>query len=403
MNILILSGIYPSRKQKFGGSFIEKRYELIKLNNDVDLYSIAYRHRFIYELIYKKIFKKEYIDDINVDNGGLYAWKKFIIKKSISSEFIKKINCELYYKLIAHQIGKQTDIKKYDLIHAHWTFPTGYIAKILSEKYNIPYVVTAHGSDIHTIPKNNKEIAKYTVKVLEKADKAIFVSNELKRQAMQLGYTGNNSTVIYNGVDLEHFKFISKEKIEHIKLELGLSNKVVSYIGRLEEIKGADRLPEIFSQIAKERNDVEFLIVGDGSLKEEILSKLNINGIKFKQLNSVIHNELYKYYNLSNAVVVPSRNESFCCVALEAQACGTNVVASDVGGIKECVGKYGYLIAQGERFEERMAEKVIEILDEDRNVDEMIKRVEDFSWKSKVEEECNVYINAIKRGNVYGK
>ena len=111
------------------------------------------------------------------------------------------------------------------------------------------------------------------------------------------------------------------------------------------------------------------------------------------------HKKLNKYMNSCDAIVVPSRNESFCCVALEAQACGTKVVASNVGGISEAIGKFGFLVDSGENFERRFAETVNYCLNENINIYDMKKRTHEFSWERTVKEELNIYEEVLNLGS----
>jgi len=137
------------------------------------------------------------------------------------------------------------------------------VAKLLSEKLNIPYVVTCHGSDINLGMPNNKELYN---DVLESAGKVMFVSNALLNKAKSLGYSGNNSIVIPNGMEPDLLKPLDKEKI---KRELGLNKKVVGFVGGLKPIKRADKFPEIFKNISS-KQEVECLVVGDGELREVV-------------------------------------------------------------------------------------------------------------------------------------
>jgi teichuronic acid biosynthesis glycosyltransferase TuaC len=75
----------------------------------------------------------------------------------------------------------------------------------LARKYDKPHVLTAHGSDIHTIPFQTKRSRHHVLTTLKEAEKVIFVSNELLTQARKLGFDGKNALVIYNGIDSRAF------------------------------------------------------------------------------------------------------------------------------------------------------------------------------------------------------
>ncbi|MDG6890092.1 glycosyltransferase [Clostridium perfringens] len=393
MNIFIISGLFPSDKEKFGGIFVEKRYQYLKKNKDidsVDLYRVVFKDSIVYKKVKKILFKNK----IDLENNEYINqnWKSIYVKRSIFKFILNKISKKLYCKYLIYEIEKQVDFNLYNLIHAHWCYPTGYLAKLISKKYKIPYVVTCHGSDIHTIPLQNKRIKNLTINTLNNAGRVIFVSNDLLNKAFELGYNKDNSEVIYNGVELEKFKVLdSKRKYNN--------SKKILYIGRLEYIKGVDRIPEIMNNLVELDNDIEFSVIGNGSLKNFLNKKMKDIDINYKFIGQVDHNKLFKYLNESDVLIIPSRNESFGCVAIEAQACGTKIVASKVGGLEESVGDFGILVEEGEHFEKRFAEGIIRAFNCNIEVEKMRKRSETFDWMIILEKEVSLYEKIIGEFN----
>ena len=91
-------------------------------------------------------------------------------------------------------------------------------------------------------------------------------------------------------------------------------------------------------------------------------------------------------------MILPSRNEGFGCVILEANACGVPVVATNVGGIPEAIEDDNMLVDDGEDFEERFSNKVCEILSSKYSSEDLIKRVKDnFTWEVVAKDEINLY------------
>lgn len=91
-----------------------------------------------------------------------------------------------------------------------------------------------------------------------------------------------------------------------------------------------------------------------------------------------------------------SRNESWPCVVLEARACGTCVVGSSNGGIPEAIGFEKYVVEEGEDFEERFGNKVVEVLKNGYNSEELTQRAKEYTWKKIVEREINLYKETIE-------
>jgi glycosyltransferase involved in cell wall biosynthesis len=269
--------------------------------------------------------------------------------------------------------------------------PAGEIAYYLAKKYNKPYIITLHGSDVNLLmPKRKK---KY-VKILEKATKVIFVSKALLEKAKSFGYSGKNSVVIPNGFDPEIFKPMDREKI---RKELGIYKKRVKYVGfvgNLLSIKRADKLPEIFGNIMKEMDNVRFLIVGDGELKEKIAQEMKEMDVIFA--GRIPQEEVAKYMNAMDVMILPSRNEGWPCVVLEAQACGTCVIGSSNGGIPEAIGFEEYVVEEGKEFEKRFAKKVVEVLEKGYDRSILINRAKDFTWEEIVRREIKIYSGILK-------
>jgi len=98
--------------------------------------------------------------------------------------------------------------------------------------------------------------------------------------------------------------------------------------------------------------------------------------------------------NAMDVMILPSRNEGFGAVVIEAQACGTCVVGSSNGGIPEAIGFEEFVVQEGENFEERSAEKVVWVLENGYEPNRFIERAKDYTWQSIVRREIKVY-NAV--------
>ena len=98
-----------------------------------------------------------------------------------------------------------------------------------------------------------------------------------------------------------------------------------------------------------------------------------------------------------DVMILPSKNEGWPCVVLEAQACGVPVVGSSNGGIPEAIGDGGIVVEEGEDFEKRFAEAVVELLKNPIERDYLRERALGFSWKNIVKQEVTVYEEVLKR------
>ena len=247
---------------------------------------------------------------------------------------------------------REQDVR-YDVVHSHYWL-SGPVGEVLSDRWNVPHVVT-----FHTLAKTKKmarpgEVEPYQRSVVEQqtmesAD-AVVVSTEDEGNEIRRLYQREPHSVraIPAGVDLDLFRPMPKRAARDA---LGLNGeKVVLYVGRLEPLKGVDILLEAIWRL-EDRSDTRLLIVGGGPEDRELrrlkssADRLGLGGtVTFT--GSVDQKELPIYYNAADVFALPSYYESFGLVALEAMACETPVLASRVGGLKTFVkdGMSGYLI-----------------------------------------------------------
>jgi len=104
-----------------------------------------------------------------------------------------------------------------------------------------------------------------------------------------------------------------------------------------------------------------------------------------------------------DVMILPSRNEGFGCVVLEAQACGVPVVGSDNGGIPEAIGNGGIVVPNGQNFEERFARSVMAMLNNPIPSSKLRSRALMYDWRIIVKKEINIYnevLSPINRKNI---
>jgi len=379
------------------GIFITNRLKAAKeFGVDCVPYALLVEDSPLVRLIKKLLLKK--IDPFDIENYTVENVQYRYIRTR--RDIIDLLLTELKFRSnrfpikSCKNLEKIDDLYDVDVIHAHGMYgysPAGLIAMYLSEKYGIPFVITLHGSDInYGMPKRKKVY----VKALERASKCIFVSNVLLHKAVSYGYSGWNAVVVPNGYDPEVFKAMDKETT---RKNLGIhskNSKYVGFVGNLEYVKRADKLAEIFKDIANNLPNVKFIVVGDGTLMASVKKQLADLDVFFT--GKLPQRDVAKWMNAIDVMILPSRNEGFPTVVNEAQACGTSVVGSNNGGIPEAIGFDEYIVEDGDDFEERMAEKVVGILKNGYDSKRLINKASNFTWDKIVEKEIEVYKEVIR-------
>lgn len=151
---------------------------------------------------------------------------------------------------------------------------------------------------------------------------------------------GKAIEVIYNGSD---FSFnVTKKNIE-IRKELGISPNeiIITMIARLDPWKDFNTFLEASNLVLKTEINAKFIIVGDGELRaalEQLIMKL---GLKKSVLILGEKKDIYNYHNLADISVLSTNGEGFSNSILEAMALGKPIIATDVGGNSELLGKSG--------------------------------------------------------------
>jgi len=393
--VLIFSEMFPKPKNSSSGVFVIERLRvLLRFGVEFDFAPVSTFDNLLIRLLkrLKGITPSAPIDIVQVEDKQFPVISISLrLKDRIGLLRQKTDSWVKYAERMAQTIERRKNMKEFGLFHAHRVFPEGYAAMLLSKKHDLPYLVTAHGGEIHSISNNNKTAVR---EVLEKAAKVIFVSKALMKDACEkLGYDKSNGIVIPNGVDTNVFKPIDREEARK-KIGLPLDKKIVGFVGNLIEVKGAHRLPAIARELIDLRSDVFFIIVGDGPLMKMLRERMPVNTVF---LGSIDHYLIPIAMNSIDILVVPSRNEGQGVVILEARACGVKVAGSETGGIPETIEEDGIIVGgKSTELEASMAVAVANLIDESDKRVSLENFARKWSWQKTVEHEVEIYQQLMK-------
>lgn len=395
MKILYLVNMNENNRKGLFTATSERLNELVKSDkvDDYEIYCIQFVDAGLMKFL-KKI-KNKPIRTKGADKfvyDGL-TYKKIYIKVGVTNKLLEKFNLDKFNYL--PMLKKHKDvITSCDMVSSHWGYPHGRIAYFMNQLYSKDYIVNYHGSDVHTMPYKNPHIKAQILEVMNNAYKNIFVSEKLYLNAKDLGYEKSNYVISKNGVNTKKFYPLSDDKIAEVKKDLKLKSKVVGFVGNLNKIKRADKLIEIFDKVKTNlgSDDISFLVVGDGDLKNSMIKEANEKNLHVVFTGNVLLDKVCECMNAMDVMVLPSRNEGFGCVIIEANACGANVVASNVGGIGEAIYSKDLLVDDNKDFEENISKKICEVLESNYDKLKLINdTVEKYSWNIVAKDEMNLY------------
>jgi len=242
----------------------------------------------------------------------------------------------------------------YDLVFSHYWL-SGWVGEYLQCWWNVPHVMVFHtlGAVKNAIGIGEKEpeLRIETETLLTRNCHRIIATTEREKADLirHYGASPERISVIPCGVNLDIFQPWDKE-IAKQQLGFGDGNNIL-FVGRIEPLKGIDRLLQAMTYLHNGHRLRAVIIGGDGNSCDEVerlqeLSRaLHIeDSVTFSGM--IKHEKLPCFYSAAIACVIPAYYESFGLVALESIACGTPVVATDVGDLKSIIhqGETGYVV-----------------------------------------------------------
>ncbi|EWS99828.1 D-inositol 3-phosphate glycosyltransferase [Intrasporangium oryzae NRRL B-24470] len=259
------------------------------------------------------------------------------------------------------QAGLSVPEDHYDLVHSHYWL-SGQVGWLAADRWRVALVHTMHTmarvknlhlADGDTPEPIGREIGE--AQVVEAADRLIANTDDEARELIELyAALPRKVSVVPPGVDLSTFT-AGDRTAARSGLGLPLDGDLLLFVGRIQPLKAPDVLlraaHELIRRDPTRRRTLSVAVLGGPSGSgltrphelEDLAAALGIADV-VRFVPPVPRPVLAQWYRAADLVVVPSYSESFGLVAIEAQACGTPVVAADVGGLPTAVGDAGVLV-----------------------------------------------------------
>ena len=333
LKVLIITNAFPNNKEPNRGIFVKQ--STIELANLCDVQVIAPVPWFPFK---GRVFSKwscsaEILDKEEINGIKIHHPRWLVIPKVLRSMY----GFFFFFSVLplVSRIRRQYD---FDIIFGPWIYPDGFASVLLSRILKKPVVLQALGCDVNLYTNYflRRQIIKWA---LSNSDKIVAVSRSLKENIIELGIQDDKVVFVPNGVDTAIFMPMNQLDCRN-KLNLSADQKIILFVGSLEEVKGVMYLIDAFKKLTSTSDmDVHLFMVGIGSLGTEIRTRINELSLQDKVtlVGEVAHQNLPLWMNAGDLLCLPSIREGMPNVVLEALGCRKPVVASRIGGIPDMI------------------------------------------------------------------
>ncbi|MCS5478364.1 D-inositol-3-phosphate glycosyltransferase [Corynebacterium sp. YIM 101645] len=304
----------------------------------------------------------------------------------------------------------------YDLIHSHYWL-SGQIGWLLRDLWEVPLVHTAHTlaavKNAHRSADDSPESEARRICEQQLVDNAdvLVVNTQEETNDLIDHYDADPEriAVVSPGTDTELFTPGTDRNTERSRRLLGipLDAELVAFVGRLQQFKGPQVLIQATAELVRRNPGRKLRVIicggasGAGATERQYLDLAEELGVarRVRFLDPRPPEELVTIYQAADIVAVPSYNESFGLVAMEAQACGTPVIAARVGGLPVAVseGETGLLVDGHDTAD--WADAIEQLLDDDdtrlRMAGEAVLHAANYSWSASASQLASVYADAL--------
>lgn len=329
MKILTFSSLFPNAARPNHGIFVETRLRHLVASGKVEARVVApipwfpFKHpRFGQYAAFARAPRSETRFGIKVIHPRYPVLPK--IGMNIAPLMLYQASKNAIQRII-------DDGYDFDLIDAHYFYPDGVAAVMLGKYFNKPVVITARGTDISLIPRFPipRRMIQWAVR---HASASIAVCEALRAEIIDVGAEPSHTFTLRNGVDLDLFHPMDRQAQRR---KFGLTGFTLLSVGNLVTLKGHDLVIEALLQLP----EAKLIIAGGGPERNNLEALARRLGVSDRVTftGTLIQADLRDYYNAADVLVLASSREGWANVLLESMACGTPVVASNVGGTPEVV------------------------------------------------------------------
>jgi glycosyltransferase involved in cell wall biosynthesis len=371
LRVLTLATLFPDASRPTFGGFVERQTLGLAARADVQLEVVAPIGMPPWPLSRHSRYRRfAEIPETEVWKDVIVHRPKFRLIPQIGGPMAPGAITKAVLPLL-HKIRERF---AFDIIDAEFFYPDGPAAMRLAEALDLPFSIKARGADIHYWGKK-AGCALQVLKAGQRAGGLLAVSEAIKRDMTALGMTADKITVHYTGIDKDRFRPVDRA-VE--KAALGVSGPLIVTIGALIPRKGQALVIEALKQIP----EANLWCIGEGADRaslEKLARDLGLSD-RVHLPGNLPHDEVAEMVAAADVMALPSASEGLANAWVEALACGTPIVISDVGGAAELLDRpeAGAIVA---REPDAIAAAIRTILSDPPDQQAVRSTVDRFSWE----------------------
>lgn len=351
-NLMVICNNYPDKDNLYiGGIFVKEQIKYLKkyFNNVYVICPVAYGIERLRKTTYQ---------NYQYDNVKIYFPK--YLNFPLFYSYVRWLWISLEVKAILSLIKRENIT--FDLIHAHFTWPSGAVATELKKTFLVPVIITEGGSTI--LYEELLRMNRYYIDTYLKCDAIIRNNKSDIPLFIKCGIEVDKIHNVQYGYDQKKFFPIPQNEARNL-LGIEPQKKIILNIGRLSEEKGQKFLIESMVYIVRKNPDIICYIGGTGpsnkTLRKQIVALHLDNNIKM--IGFVLDAIMPLWINAADLFVLPSLNEGNPTIMFEVLGCGKPFMGTNVGGVPEIItsDNYGLLVESGDAND--LAEKIMMALD----------------------------------------
>jgi teichuronic acid biosynthesis glycosyltransferase TuaC len=329
IKVLSFTMLYPNPAEPTFGIFVENRLRRLGQARQVALSVVApipwfpfTSKRFGRYAAYAHVPRREVRHGVEVFHPRY---------PTVPGGVFKRLAPALLYFTARRLVTQLVYDRQIDVIDAHVFYPDGVAGVRLATELGLPVCVTARGTDLNLYPKV-PSLRRQIAWAGRRADALITVCDALQQPLVDMGIDPAKITTLRNGVDLDVFRPLDRDGARR---RWGVDGRVILSVGWLIERKGHHLVIDAMRSLP----NTTLLIAGFGEERGRLERQIAATGLsgRVRLVGEVAHEDLASLYSAGDALVLASSREGWANVLLEAMACGTPVVATDVWGTSEVV------------------------------------------------------------------